>query len=301
VARKNKDIQLTSYQDLLGIEDEKKSDKDRIIELPVSELYDFKDHPFQVKDDEEMMELVESIQEYGVLNPVLVRSRSGGGFELISGHRRKRASILSDRTTMPVILREYTDDEAVIIMVNSNIQRENILPSEKAFAYKMKLDAVRHQGLKGEFIEGTADLVGKEGGDSGRNVQRYIRLTELLPKLLELVDSRKIKFMPAVTVSFLSKAEQEWVLYYVLKKGCSITGDMAEELKKHSKEGNISKVIIEQILCRNKKASVKIILPEKRLKQYFPIDYNSSQVEKIIYELLEQWSQKHLRKERISN
>lgn len=301
MARKNKDIQLTSYQDLLGIEDEKKSDKDRIIELPVSELYDFKDHPFQVKDDEEMMELVESIQEYGVLNPVLVRSRSGGGFELISGHRRKRASILSDRTTMPVILREYTDDEAVIIMVNSNIQRENILPSEKAFAYKMKLDAVRHQGLKGEFIEGTADLVGKEGGDSGRNVQRYIRLTELLPKLLELVDSRKIKFMPAVTVSFLSKAEQEWVLYYVLKKGCSITGDMAEELKKHSKEGNISKVIIEQILCRNKKASVKIILPEKRLKQYFPIDYNSSQVEKIIYELLEQWSQKHLRKERISN
>lgn len=188
--RPQKDIQLTTYDDLLGISEPDDAGMDKVIEVPLTELFPFKNHPFYVLDDEKMDETVESIRSYGVLNPALVRPRAEGGYELVAGHRRKRACELAGRDTMPVIVRDYSDDEAVVIMVDSNIQRDNILPSEKAFAYKMKLEALKHQGVKsgtGSDAE-TADLVGKEAGDSGRKVQRYIRLTELLPELLELVD-----------------------------------------------------------------------------------------------------------------
>ena len=177
-----KDIQLPSYNELLGIDDFVNHEADQIVEVPLSELHPFKDHPFQVRDDEKMEETVESIRNYGVLNPGLVRPRAEGGYEIVAGHRRKRGCELAGKPTMPVLVRDYTDDEAVVIMVDSNIQRENILPSEKAFAYRMKLEAMKHQGAKGNGD--TADLVGKEAGDSGRKVQRYIRLTELLPELL---------------------------------------------------------------------------------------------------------------------
>ena len=198
-----KDIQLPSYNELLGIDDFVNHEADQIVEVPLSELHPFKDHPFQVRDDEKMEETVESIRNYGVLNPGLVRPRAEGGYEIVAGHRRKRGCELAGKPTMPVLVRDYTDDEAVVIMVDSNIQRENILPSEKAFAYRMKLEAMKHQGAKGNGD--TADLVGKEAGDSGRKVQRYIRLTELLPELLEMVDDGKVKFIPAVSLSFLSK------------------------------------------------------------------------------------------------
>lgn len=293
MARRNKEIQLTSYEDLLGIEEKAETGIDKIVELPISDLYDFPNHPFHVNDDEEMMELVKSIGEHGVLNPALARPRTDGGYELVAGHRRKRASILNDITTMPVIVRGYSDDEAVIIMVDSNIQRENILPSEKAFAYKMKLDALRHQGVKGEQDEDTADLVGKEAGDSGRKVQRYIRLTELLPKLLELVDGGKVKFIPAVTLSFLSKTEQEWVLHCMMEKSKSISGDMAKQLKKHSEEGKLNELTVELILCGSKPEPVKVTLTEKQINQYFPKEYSRQQIEEVIYELLEQWKQGH--------
>ena len=180
--RPQKDIQLTTYDDLLGISEIDDTGMDRVIEVPLAELFPFKNHPFHVLDDEKMDEIVESIRSYGVLNPALVRPRAEGGYELVAGHRRKRACELAGRDTMPVIVREYSDDESVVIMVDSNIQRDNILPSEKAFAYKMKLEALKHQGVKSETGSDaeTADLVGKEAGDSGRKVQRYIRLTELL-------------------------------------------------------------------------------------------------------------------------
>ena len=182
-----KEIQLTSYNELLGIDDSVNPGTDRIVEIPISDLHPFKGHPFKVLDDEKMTETAESIRNYGVLNPGLVRPRAEGGYEVVAGHRRKRGCELAGKDTMPVLIRNYSDDEAVIIMVDSNIQRENILPSEKAFAYKMKLEAMKHQGAKG--TGDTADLVGKEAGDSGRKVQRYIRLTELLPELLDMVDN----------------------------------------------------------------------------------------------------------------
>ena len=191
---------------------------------------------------------------------------------------------------MPVIVRDYSDDESVVIMVDSNIQRDNILPSEKAFAYKMKLEALKHQGVKsgtGSDAE-TADLVGKEAGDSGRKVQRYIRLTELLPEMLELVDRGKIKVSPAVSLSYLSKEEQEWVLQCVVGRAASVSGTMADQLKKHSEEGKLTELAVELILCEEKKETGKVTLPGK-VKQYFPKDYSNQQIEQVIFELLENW------------
>lgn len=287
----NKEIQLTSYDDLLGIDNAAEVNKDKIVEVSLTELHPFKNHPFHVKDDEKMKETVESIREYGVLNPALVRARTDGGYELIAGHRRKRGSELAGKSTMPVIVRDYTDEEAVIIMVDSNIQRENILPSEKAYAYKMKLDALKHQGSKSAQGADTADVVGKEAGDSGRTVQRYIRLTELLPELLEMVDSGKIKFIPAVSLSHLSKEEQEWTLQCINDKNAAVSNDKATTLKKHSEAGKLTELAVELILCEEKEKSTKVTLPEDKVKRYFPKEYSKEQMEQIIFELLEQWNQ----------
>lgn len=284
--RQNKEIQLASYEDLLGIEEE----TDKITEVPLTELHPFQNHPFHVEDDEKMQETVESIRNYGVLNPGLVRQRAEGGYEIVAGHRRKRGCELAGKSTMPVIVRNYTDDEAIIIMVDSNIQRENILPSEKAFAYKMKLEALKHQGTKGGE-EDTADLVGKEVGDSGRTVQRYIRLTELLPELLELVDGGKIKFTPAVALSYLEKEEQEWVLQCISCKSAAMNGNAAKKLKKHSEDGTLTELAAELILCGEKEAPVKVTLSSEKIKGYFPKEYSKQQMEQIIYELLEKWKQ----------
>ena len=257
----------------------------------MSELHPFKDHPFQVRDDEKMEETVESIRNYGVLNPGLVRPRAEGGYEIVAGHRRKRGCELAGKPTMPVLVRDYTDDEAVVIMVDSNIQRENILPSEKAFAYRMKLEAMKHQGAKGNGD--TADLVGKEAGDSGRKVQRYIRLTELLPELLEMVDDGKVKFIPAVSLSFLSKEEQSWVFRCIIENSISVSGAMADAMKKYSENGKLTEIAVQLILCEEKKDTGKVTIPANRISRYFPKDYSKQQMEQVIFELLEDGKKKH--------
>ena len=274
-----KAIQLTSYNELLGIDESVNPGTNQIVEVPLSELYPFKNHPFQVRDDEKMEETVESIRNYGVLNPGLVRPRAEGGYEL------------AGKTTMPVLVRDYTDDEAVVIMVDSNIQRENILPSEKAFAYRMKMEAMKHQGAKG--TGDTADLVGKEAGDSGRKVQRYIRLTELLPELLEMVDNGKIKFIPAVSLSYLTKEEQSWVFKCITENCISVSGAMADAMKKHSEEGKLTELAVQLILCEEKKDTGKVTLSANKISRYFPKEYSKQQMEQVIFELLEDWKKNH--------
>ena len=286
-----KAIQLTSYNELLGIDESVNPGANQIVEVPLSELYPFKNHPFQVRDDEKMEETVESIRNYGVLNPGLVRPRAEGGYEVVAGHRRKRGCELAGKTTMPVLVRDYTDDEAVVIMVDSNIQRENILPSEKAFAYRMKMEAMKHQGAKG--TGDTADLVGKEAGDSGRKVQRYIRLTELLPELLEMVDNGKIKFIPAVSLSYLTKEEQSWVFKCITENCISVSGAMADAMKKHSEEGKLTELAVQLILCEEKKDTGKVTLSANKISRYFPKEYSKQQMEQVIFELLEDWKKNH--------
>lgn len=286
-----KAIQLTSYNELLGIDESVNPRTNQIVEVPLSELYPFKNHPFQVRDDEKMEETVESIRNYGVLNPGLVRPRAEGGYEVVAGHRRKRGCELAGKTTMPVLVRDYTDDEAVVIMVDSNIQRENILPSEKAFAYRMKMEAMKHQGAKG--TGDTADLVGKEAGDSGRKVQRYIRLTELLPELLEMVDNGKIKFIPAVSLSYLTKEEQSWVFKCITENCILVSGAMADAMKKHSEEGKLTELAVQLILCEEKKDTGKVTLSANKISRYFPKEYSKQQIEQVIFELLEEWKKNH--------
>ena len=294
--RVNKEIQLTSYEDLLGVE-ENEVLSDQIMELPIFELHDFKNHPFQVREDDEMEKLSESVKEYGVLNPALARPKVDGGYELISGHRRKLASIRSHRETMPVIVRDYSDDEAVAIMVDSNIQRENILPSEKAYAYKMKSEALKHQGISSGYKENTSSIIGKEAGDSGRTVQRYIRLTELIPELLEAVDKEKIKFMPAVFLSYLSQSEQQCVSQCITKNRCGVSIDKAKKLKEYSEANELTELAVELILLGEKREVMSVTLPEKRIRQYFPKEYGKEQIENIIISLLEQWKQNEERGE----
>ena len=261
-----------------------------IQEIKVSECAAFQDNPFQVRDDEGMALLVHSIREFGIMTPIVVRPVKEGGYEVISGHRRLHACRRAGIETIPALVRDMERDSAVIFMVDSNIQRDNILPSEKAFAYKMKLEALKHQGVKSETGSDaeTADLVGKEAGDSGRKVQRYIRLTELLPELLELVDRGKIKVSPAVSLSYLSKEEQEWVLQCVVGRTASVSGTMADQLKKHSEEGKLTELAVELILCEEKKETGKVMLPGK-VKQFFPKGYSNQQIEQVIFELLENW------------
>ncbi len=292
-----KEIQLTSYNDLLGIAADEKAEQGKIQEIPLNELYSFKNHPFQVRDDEEMEHLVESIHMHGILSPVLVRMRQEGGYEIVSGHRRKRGCELAGLTTIPVLIQEYSDDEAVVIMVNSNIQRENIFPSEKAFAYRMKMEALRHQGIKNDSCEYAADQVGKSAGDSGRKVQRYIRLTELIPELLECVDKKALNFMSGVAVSYLNKEEQAWVYQCMTENHVSVSGAMAEQLKKYSIEKKLTRLAVELILCKEKKETRKITFSESQINQYFPKEYSRKQMEEVICMLLERWCREEKQEE----
>lgn len=289
-----KEIQLTTYDELLGINGTDNTNQGKVVEIPLTDLYPFKNHPFQVNDDVEMDDMVESIRQHGVLNPVLVRPRLEGGYEIISGHRRKRGSELAGLHTLPVLIQEYKDDEAVVIMVNSNIQRENILPSEKAFAYKMKMEALRHQGIKDNRNEDTAELVGKKAGDSGRKVQRYIRLTELLSELLEMVDKKKLNFISAVSLSYLTKEEQEWVLQCIAEKGVGVSGKAAELLKQYSSEKKLTRLAVELTLCKEKKENKKISFSEELIHRYFPKEYSREQMEEVICSLLEDWYSNHV-------
>lgn len=285
-----KEIRLTSYEELLGIDDNEGNNIDKITEVPIDCLYDFKNHPFYVINDEKMQETVDSIKEYGVLNPCVVRPRKSGGYEIISGHRRKYACQLAGKTRIPVIIRNYTDDEATIIMVDSNIQREHILPSEKAHAYAMKYEALKHQGSKGR--KNTADIVGEAAGDSGRTVQRYIRLAKLIPQLLEYLDKGELQMVSGEQLAALPAAEQKIVLDVIEYLVLFPNRQQAIQLKELSQAGKLKKETVYQIFSQRNEARVNVTISSKRIKNYFPKEYTKEQMESVIYELLEEWSHK---------
>lgn len=283
--------------------------QERVMMLPVSELHDFPGHPFQVRDDEEMEKLAESITQHGVLMPGLVRPRAAGGYEIVAGHRRKFASMKAGIREMPVIVREMDDDTAVILMVDSNVQRENVLPSEKARAYKMKLEAIKRRAgrpskensrqVVGNFE--SAELVGQSAGDSGRQVQRYIRLNELIPPLLEMVDSGELKFNPAYELAFL-RLEEQAVLYDILQaEEVTPSLSQAQRLKRASQEGRLSEQDIASIM-REEKAQTrdtgKVTLPAREIEQFFPKSYTPEQKKKVIVKLLASWARQRGEQER---
>ena len=275
--RPKKDIQLTSYDELLGLEETPEKSMNQVVEIDLAKLYPFKNHPFHVNDDEKMAETVESIKTYGVLTPALVRPRPDGGYEMISGHRRKRGCELCGKTTLPALVRNYTDDEAVIIMVDSNIQRENLLPSEKAHAYKMKYDAMKHQGSKGEKY--TADMVGEAAGDSGRTVQRYIRLAALSDALLEYVDNNKIPMIVGEKLSYLKPEEQGWLLEVITNSSIFPTKQQAEQLKECSANGKLNQSYIYAVLLKKESSKINVTIPAKKIGNYFPETYSKEQIE----------------------
>lgn len=291
--RQPKDMKLTSYDELLGVDgistDEGINKDFKIINAPLTDLYEPKNHPYRVLDDEKMEETTESIRKFGVLVPGIARPREEGGYELIAGNRRKRGSTLAGKTDMPVIVKELDDDEATIIMVDSNIQRENLLYSEKAFAYRLKMEAMSHQGAKSGKAVITADEVGEKAGESGRTVQRYIRLTYLLPELLDMVDNGKIKFIPAVEISYLNEMEQHWLLTFIENNEAYPSGAMASSLKKYHEDGELTEAVIQLIMGVVKQEAVKVTLPPNKIQNYFPANYTKEQIETVIYELLEDW------------
>ena len=282
-------IKLNGFNDLFGTDDI--FSKEKIMDIALSDLYDFKNHPFKVLDDEKMEETVESIKENGVLVPGIARPRVGGGYEIISGHRRKRASELAGFSTMPFIVRKYSDDEATIIMVDSNIQREEILPSEKAKAYKMKFDAMKHQGVKAGAR--TFDEIGEKAGESGKTVQRYIWLSRLSDELLELVDKNKIGITQGVDISFLTEEEQQWVLVIMEEQNCSINTNQAAKIKEYGKNGELTLPMVRLILSEEKPVKRQVTIKADKISKYFEDSYTAKDIESIIYELLEEWVKNH--------
>lgn len=286
-------IQMTSYEELFETGDNADSSVEKVLEIPLSDLYPFKNHPFKVLDDEAMQDTVESIKAHGVLVPGIARPRAEGGYELIAGHRRKHGSELAGKATMPVLVRDLDDDEATIIMVDSNIQRENLLPSEKAWAYKMKLDALKHQGVKdtsrqlGEKY--SVDALSENSNDSARNIHRFIRLTELLPDLLQMVDDKKLPFNPAVELSYLTQTEQEILLNLMTQLAIVPSLEQAKRLKKYSQDGKLDENVMDAILTEERPKAVQVTLKSDKLKRYFPKTYTSAQIEDIIFSLLETW------------
>ncbi len=279
-------VKLNSFDDLFGIDEAGET----VTSVPLSELHTFKGHPFRVLDDEKMQETVESVKQYGVLMPGIVRPHPEGGYEVIAGHRRWRACELAGFTEMPVIIREMDDDTAVVLMVDTNIQREDILPSEKAKAYRMKYEAMKHQGSKGEKY--TADAIGEAAGDSGRTVQRYIRLSELVEELLDYVDENKIPMVVGEKLSYLKAEEQAWVVDAISNSGIFPSKAQAEQLKAVSVTGELTEGKVYAVLVRKEKENVNVTIPAKKISNYFPIGYSKEQIEDVIYTLLEEWKQK---------
>lgn len=279
-------VKLNSFDDLFGIDETGET----VTSVPLSELHTFKGHPFRVLDDEKMQETVESVKQYGVLMPGIVRPYPEGGYEVIAGHRRWRACELAGLTEMPVIIREMDDDTAVVLMVDTNIQREDILPSEKAKAYRMKYEAMKHQGSKGEKY--TADAIGEAAGDSGRTVQRYIRLSELAEKLLGCVDENKIPMVAGEKLSYLKTEEQAWVVDAIGNSGIFPSKAQAEQLKESSEAGELTEGDVYAVLVKKQKENVNVTISEKKIHNYFPKEYSKEQIEDVIYTLLEEWKQK---------
>ena len=299
-----KKVELASVDDLFSTEESRAdAQREKVLEIPLSELHPFKDHPFKVKDDEAMMETADSVRQYGVLVPAIARPDPEGGYELVAGHRRHRASELAGKETMPVIVRDLDDDAATIIMVDSNLQRESLLPSERAFAYKMKLEAVKHQGARTDLTSRQvggklemADVIGAKAGDSGRQVQRYIRLTELIPELLDMVDEKKIAFNPAYELSFLKKEEQVQLLDAMDIEQATPSLSQAQRLKKFSQDGHLSLDVMRAIMGEEKKSDLdKVTFTSDTLRKYFPKSYTPQRMQETIIKLLEAWQKKRQR------
>ncbi|MBN2995715.1 MULTISPECIES: ParB/RepB/Spo0J family partition protein [Eubacteriales] len=302
-----KKIELASVDDLFSTEEGRQDAKlEKIQELPLSELHPFKNHPFKVKDDEAMMETADSIKQYGVLVPAIARPDPEGGYELVAGHRRHRASELAEKETMPVIVRDLDDDAATIIMVDSNLQRESLLPSERAFAYKMKLDAMKHQGERvdltcsqvGNKLEGkkSSEILAEQVGQSKNQIFRYIRLTELIPELMDMVDEKKIALNPAYELSFLKKEEQVDLLDAMDSEQATPSLSQAQRLKKYSQEGHLTLDMMRVIMGEEKKSDLdRVTFTSDTLRKYFPKSYTPQRMQETIIKLLEAWQKKRQR------
>ncbi len=280
-------VKLNTFDDLFGGSEVQTIGSEQILNIPLEELHTFKDHPFRVVDDEKMQETVESIEKYGVLVPAIARKREAGGYELIAGHRRKRGSELAGKTEMPVVVRNYTDDEAVVIMVDSNIQREDILPSEKAKAYRMKYEAMKHQGKKSG--KNTLEEVGEAAGENAKKVQRYIWLARLSDALLEMVDNRKLGFSQGVDISFLSEEAQQWVEAVLEDNRCVVSMVQSAKLKEYGKSGELTFAMVRLILSEEKPKERKVTIKSDKIQQYFDDNYSSEDIENIILSLLDKW------------
>ncbi len=300
-----KNIKLTSVDNLFSTEESRADEsREKVVEIPLTELFPFKDHPFKVIDNEEMLDTAESVKKYGVLVPAIARPRDEGGYELVAGHRRKRACELAELETMPVIVRNLDDDAAIIIMVDSNLQRENILPSERAFAFKLKLEAIKRQGARTDLTSTqvaqklSAEKVGDDAGVSKDQVRRYIRLTHLIPEILSMVDEKKIAFNPAVELSYLKEEEQNDLLEAMDIEQATPSLSQAQRLKKFSNEGKLTLEAMSAIMSEEKKGDLdKVTLTGDTLKKYFPKSYTPKQMQDTIIKLLEGWHKKRTREQ----
>ena len=298
-----KNIKLNTVDDLFSTEESRQdANREKVIEIPLVELYPFKPHPFEVVDDERMLDTADSIREYGVLVPAIARPREEGGYELVAGHRRKRGCELAGLSTMPVIVRNLDDDAATIIMVDSNIQRESLLPSERAFAYRMKLEAIERvkgrpknvgQVVPDYFGKRTTEIIADGTGESYKQVQRFIRLTELIPELLDMVDNRKIAFNPAVELSYLKPHEQTMLLDAMDSEQATPSLSQAQRLKQFSRDGKLTEESMLAIMSEEKKSDLdRVTLNTTTLRKYFPKSYTPQKMEQVILKLLESWSRK---------
>ncbi len=299
--KKGANIALSSYDDIFSTEESREAaTREQIRKIPISELHPFEGHPFRVVDDEAMTRTMESISQFGVISPLLARPDPDGGYEIVSGHRRHHAAQLVGLETVPVIVREMDDDEAIIAMVDSNLQRETILPSERAWAYKMKMDAIKHQGTRTDLTSAqlgpkltAADKIAAEANDSRSQVKRYIRLTELIPELLDMVDEKKIAMNPAVELSYLSKDEQKQFLEAMDYAQATPSLSQAQRLKKQSQDSGCSMDFMCSTMNEEKKGDPdRVVFKADELRKYFPKSYTPQQMEKTIIRLLEQWQRK---------
>ena len=297
---------LSSYDDIFSTEESRQEEqREQVRQIPIGELFPFKNHPFKVLDDDSMSDTVESVKQYGVLAPLIARPRPEGGYEIISGHRRQHAAELAGLETLPVIVRQMDDDAAIILMVDSNLQREHILPSERAFAYKMKLDAIKNQGVRSDLTSPQVaskfrsdDEVAKGQGISGDTVRRFIRLTNLIPELLDMVDNKTVSFNPAVELSYLSPEQQQEVIRAMDDTQNFPSVSQAKRIKKLAQDGTFTTETVVAIMGEAKKDELdKVVIKNDTLKKYFPRSYTPKQMEDTIIKLLEQWQKKHQRSE----
>ena len=298
-------VSLKGADDIFSTEESRQEQqREQVQQIPIGELFPFKNHPFKVLDDESMQRTVESVEQYGVLSPLIARPRPEGGYEIISGHRRQHAAQLAGLDTLPVIVRNMDDDAAVLLMVDSNLQRENILPSERAFAYKMKLEAIKNQGARSDLTSGqivqksklSIERVAEDAGEGYKTVQRFIRLTNLIPELLDMVDEKKIAFNPAVELSYLDESQQRDFLEAMNDTQNAPSLSQAQRLKRLAQEGHFSYDVAFAVMGEEKKDELdKVVIKNDTLRKYFPRSYTPKQMEDTIIKLLEQWQRKQQR------